>query len=162
MEFYIRAMGLSDIPAVYEIELAGHKVPWTERILRDCVLVGYDCRVLQLVGKESSSIIGYAISRPVANVCHILNFCISPSYQRKGMGKQLMLNILHEPIRHAMSEVTLEVRPSNLAAIQLYKSLGFEKRGIREGYYKDNFGTEDAWIFTKTMVIRPPDLKKGS
>jgi ribosomal-protein-alanine N-acetyltransferase len=42
---------------------------------------------------------------------------------------------------------TLEVRISNVAAIALYESLGFARRGLRRGYYTDN--REDALVMWK-------------
>ena len=45
---------------------------------------------------------------------------------------------------------TLEVRVSNADAIRLYERLGFERRGIRRGYYTDN--REDALIMWRESV----------
>ena len=58
-----------------------------------------------------------------------------------------MLEHLFERARAGgMREVFLEVRPSNLAAIRLYQSLGFEPIGVRRGYYQALGGREDATV----------------
>jgi ribosomal-protein-alanine N-acetyltransferase len=44
------------------------------------------------------------------------------------------------------------VRVSNGAAIALYERLGFERRGVRRGYYTDN--REDALIMWKNPAVR--------
>ena len=46
--------------------------------------------------------------------------------------------------------MTLEVRPSNAAAIALYTSFGFRDTGRRPGYYQDN--GEDAIIMWNTKL----------
>ncbi|HAU2359855.1 ribosomal-protein-alanine N-acetyltransferase, partial [Legionella pneumophila] len=49
----IRRMKDSDIENVYSIETNVHIAPWSKDILRDCVLVGYDCRVLEINNGDS-------------------------------------------------------------------------------------------------------------
>ena len=69
-------------------------MPWPSEILSDCVLVGYDCRVLELVEKTSREIVGYVICRSSLTICHILNLCVSPESQGKGYGSQLLTAVL--------------------------------------------------------------------
>lgn len=45
----------------------------------------------------------------------------------------------------------MEVRVSNVAAIGLYKSLGFEFLGRRRAYYDDG---EDALLFVRDLMPR--------
>ena len=49
-------------------------------------------------------------------------------------------------------EAFLEVRPSNLAAIRLYQSMGFEQIGIRRGYYQAPDGREDAIVLRRELA----------
>ena len=46
--------------------------------------------------------------------------------------------------------ITLEVRPSNTAAIKLYENFGLKSVGRRKGYYLDN--GEDALIMWNTRL----------
>ena len=46
--------------------------------------------------------------------------------------------------------LTLEVRPSNAAAIALYLKYGYEQVGRRPRYYSDN--GEDALIMTRALI----------
>jgi ribosomal-protein-alanine N-acetyltransferase len=55
-----------------------------------------------------------------------------------------MKTLIEEAVRLGMTRMTLEVRVSNKAAINLYQSLGFEKGGLRKGYYAND--GEDALI----------------
>jgi ribosomal-protein-alanine N-acetyltransferase len=43
------------------------------------------------------------------------------------------------------------VRPSNPAAIRLYEELGFQRVGVRKGYYQASNGREDAWVYKLTL-----------
>ncbi|HAT5055163.1 TPA: GNAT family N-acetyltransferase, partial [Legionella pneumophila] len=124
----IRRMKDSDIENVYSIETNVHIAPWSKDILRDCVLVGYDCRVLEINNGDSSILAGYIISRISNNSCHILNLCIAKPLQSKGLGRKLLQTVLYSLSKYTQTEsVILEVRPSNSAALHLYETMGFEK-----------------------------------
>ncbi|HDO9840762.1 TPA: ribosomal protein S18-alanine N-acetyltransferase, partial [Legionella pneumophila] len=140
----IRRMKDSDIENVYSIETNVHIAPWSKDILRDCVLVGYDCRVLEINNGDSSILAGYIISRISNNSCHILNLCIAKPLQSKGLGRKLLQTVLYSLSKYTQTEsVILEVRPSNSAALHLYETMGFEKVEIKKDYYKDKNSVED-------------------
>ncbi|HAT5052160.1 TPA: GNAT family N-acetyltransferase, partial [Legionella pneumophila] len=129
----IRRMKDSDIENVYSIETNVHIAPWSKDILRDCVLVGYDCRVLEINNGDSSILAGYIISRISNNSCHILNLCIAKPLQSKGLGRKLLQTVLYSLSKYTQTEsVILEVRPSNSAALHLYETMGFEKVEIKK------------------------------
>ncbi|HAT7061761.1 TPA: ribosomal-protein-alanine N-acetyltransferase, partial [Legionella pneumophila] len=146
----IRRMKDSDIENVYSIETNVHIAPWSKDILRDCVLVGYDCRVLEINNGDSSILAGYIISRISNNSCHILNLCIAKPLQSKGLGRKLLQTVLYSLSKYTQTEsVILEVRPSNSAALHLYETMGFEKVEIKKDYYKDKNSVEDAILLKK-------------
>ncbi|HHU0096299.1 TPA: ribosomal protein S18-alanine N-acetyltransferase, partial [Legionella pneumophila] len=142
----------SDIENVYSIETNVHIAPWSKDILRDCVLVGYDCRVLEINNGDSSILAGYIISRISNNSCHILNLCIAKPLQSKGLGRKLLQTVLYSLSKYTQTEsVILEVRPSNSAALHLYETMGFEKVEIKKDYYKDKNSVEDAILLKKLL-----------
>ncbi|MGQ3891106.1 ribosomal protein S18-alanine N-acetyltransferase [Legionella sp. CNM-4043-24] len=147
----IRPMQLGDVDRVHKIELAAHRAPWSRTIIKDCVLVGYDCRVLEQIDFRGKMIVGYIISRYSENVCHILNLCIDVSQQKKGLGKFLLKTVLGSLKRKDIDNIILEVRPTNLAAIALYEGFGFQHDEIKRNYYKDENGTEDALLLRKIL-----------
>lgn len=61
---------------------------------------------------------------------------VAPDYQRQGLAKRLIEQLLSVAIDNQMSKVILEVRESNLSAIALYKNFGFEQIGTRKNYYR--------------------------
>ncbi|MFO3214829.1 ribosomal protein S18-alanine N-acetyltransferase [Legionella pneumophila serogroup 1] len=148
----IRRMKDSDIENVYSIETNVHIAPWSKDILRDCVLVGYDCRVLEINNGDSSILAGYIISRISNNSCHILNLCIAKPLQSKGLGRKLLQTVLYSLSKYTQTEsVILEVRPSNSAALHLYETMGFEKVEIKKDYNKDKNTVEDAILLKKLL-----------
>jgi ribosomal-protein-alanine N-acetyltransferase len=146
----IRAMLDADVPAVAAVERASYQFPWSEGIFRDCVRVGYLCRVVECAGV----VIGHGIVSAGAGEAHILNVCIRPEFRCRGIGRQLLRYLLDRSRALGMTEAFLEVRPSNTTAIRLYQSLGFEQVGVRRGYYQATHGREDAAVLRLTLT--PP------
>ncbi len=144
----------SDIDAVYAIEKEVHIAPWNRDILRDCIRVGYDCRVFEVNVENNRIICGYIISRHSNNSCHVLNFCIAKPFQSKGYGRQFLQRVLYSLTEsQKIDHVILEVRPSNNAALHLYKSVGFEQVEIKPAYYVEDNHIEDAIVLKKILSM---------
>jgi ribosomal-protein-alanine N-acetyltransferase len=76
---------------------------------------------------------------------YILNVAVLPEYRRKGIGEALVRYVITG--FGDLAFVTLEVRPSNTAAVALYQKLGFERVGERKNYYRNP--DENALLLTK-------------
>ena len=127
----IRPLNWGDLDGIMEIELAAYPVPWTRGIFSDCIRVGYDCWGLQL----GPRLVGYSIQTDAAGECHLLNLCVEPRWHRRGFGTMLLENAIRIARRHEGVSMLLEVRPSNLSGIALYRNRGFVVIGRRPGYY---------------------------
>ena len=138
----IRPMNPGDLDRVMEIELQAYPFPWTRGIFSDCLRVGYDCWCLQL-GHELA---GYCVMTHAAAESHLLNLCVAPDWQRRGLGAVLLDHVLGRSMMAGSREIFLEVRPSNPAAKALYLKSGFEQVGQRPDYYSAGEGREDAII----------------
>jgi ribosomal-protein-alanine N-acetyltransferase len=141
-EVLIRPMTESDVADVVAVERASYQFPWSEGIFRDCLRVGYVCRVVTV----ANEVVGYGVMSVGAGEAHVLNLCIRESFRCRGVGRRLLRYLLDRGAAAGMSEAFLEVRPSNTAAIRLYVSLGFEQVGMRRGYYQAVGGREDAAV----------------
>jgi ribosomal-protein-alanine N-acetyltransferase len=86
-------------------------------------------------------VVGYSLFWHVADEVHLLNVAVAPPERRRGVGRALMDDLFAYARQHSVSQILLEVRASNAAAIALYESLGFERLRIRAKYYADG---EDA------------------
>ena len=91
-----------------------------------------------------------------AGEAHILNLCVRETMRGRGIGRTLLRQLLDLAVEAGVEDVFLEVRPSNLAAIRLYQSLGFVQVGVRKGYYQAAGGREDATVLRLDLQqLRP-------
>jgi len=148
----IRAMHELDVPVIVAIERTAYQFPWSEGIFRDCLRVGYICRVADVGGEMA----GYGIMSVGAGEAHILNVCIRDEYRCRGFARRILAYLLDRARASGMREAFLEVRPSNTAAARLYHSMGFEQVGVRRGYYQALVGREDAAVLRRILL---PDMK---
>ena len=137
-----RAMTPADVPAVAALEHAAYPFPWSEGIFRDCLRVGYLCRVAEM----DHEIVAYGIVAMGAGEAHVLNLCVRADIRGRSVGRQMLLLLLERARQAGMTEAFLEVRPSNRLAIALYQSVGFVQVGLRKGYYQAEQGREDALV----------------
>ena len=142
-----RPMNLTDVPNVIAVERASYPFPWSEGVFRDCIRVGYLCRVVDVDGEVG----GYGIMSYGAGEAHILNICVRSDLRGQGIGRRLMHFLIERARAAQMQDVFLEVRPSNPVAIALYASLGFTRIGIRKAYYQAAGGREDALVYKLSL-----------
>lgn len=148
----LRPMCEADLPAVVAVEREAYEFPWSQGIFGDCLRVGYCCWVAELEEAPGGhAISGYAIMSVGAGESHILNLCVRPSAQRRGLGRMLLGHMLALARKHHACIAFLEVRPSNHGAIRLYRGAGFNLVGTRRGYYPARHGREDALILSRSL-----------
>jgi ribosomal-protein-alanine N-acetyltransferase len=100
-----------------------------------------------LAAMVDEEMVGYLICSRYDTVWHVMNVCVDPDFRRRGIASSL-LGALFERVGDQRAQYTLEVRPSNVGAIELYGRLGFRAAGTRRRYYQDN--GEDAVVMWRT------------
>lgn len=143
----LRPMVAADLARVLEVERICYVFPWTLGIFRDCLRVGYHCYVYE----GRSGPIGHGIMSIAAGECHLLNICVHPDWQRRGLGRQLVQFLLEIARRQDVKTALLEVRVTNTGAYRLYANLGFNEVGMRRHYYPGYGGREDAIILAREL-----------
>ena len=98
---------------------------------------------------ETDKVIGYAGLLVAADEGYITNVAVDPSRRRQGVAAQLLQVFDNFARGNRLAFLTLEVRPSNAAAIALYRGFGFREVGRRRNYY--DLPKEDALILTRTF-----------
>jgi ribosomal-protein-alanine N-acetyltransferase len=144
----IRTMGHDDLSMVSDIERRSYEFPWSHGVFRDCLLAGYHCVVLERDGRVA----GYGILSIAAGEAHILNLCVDPNYRSLGYGEQVLDAILARSRAANVREIFLEVRPSNVTALALYRKKGFHSVARRPAYYQASEGREDAAVLAKKLT----------
>ena len=143
-----RRMDVGDIDTVMLVENQVYEYPWTSGIFSDCIRVGYECW-LALMEEE---VIAHAVISVAAGESHILNISIDPKHQNKGIGRQFIEYLIGIAKSKRASVIMLEVRPSNVRAINCYNAAGFNEIGCRKNYYPALDGKEDALLFAREIV----------
>lgn len=140
----IRPMTLHDVEGVHAIETRVFSLPWSPRVFAtEAVRESAICLVCELDGE----LVGYLVADVFVDVWHIMNVSVVPEHRRESIASDLLEAYFEITEAHAHRGHTLEVRASNEAAIELYRSFGFVPTGYRRGYYSDN--REDALIMWK-------------
>lgn len=139
-------MSPADVASVMVIEQQAYPFPWSSGNFLDSLAAGYQLRIL----KAHGVMVGYVVWMPVLREAHLLNITLSPARQGHGLGAWMMRQVLDQMRAKGMESVLLEVRPSNVRAIGLYRRLGFAQIGLRKGYYPNSAMTgetrEDALV----------------
>jgi ribosomal-protein-alanine N-acetyltransferase len=147
LEPEFRPMLVADIDTVIQIERAAYPYPWTRGNFMDCLSSGYSCWVIEIDGQ----LVGYSILMAGAGEGHVLNCCVSPAWQGRGLGRLAMERLIAGAPEYGVECLFLEVRPSNGKAIALYESLAFETVGLRRHYYPADQGREDAIVMRRCL-----------
>jgi ribosomal-protein-alanine N-acetyltransferase len=93
------------------------------------------------------TVVGYGGMWFIIDEAHVTNIAVHPDYRQRKIGEMIVQEMIKTAKENGINGMTLEVRVSNTAAINLYKKLGFVDYGIRKGYYADT--GEDALIMWK-------------
>jgi len=136
-------MQSAHLPQMLEIEQSAYEFPWTQGVFNDCLSVGYSAWV---VTDTVGQVLGYALMSMAVGEAHILNICVAPEQQRRGLASFLMRHLLMVARAAGVNLMLLEVRKSNVAAYQMYERFGFRRLGERKAYYPARDGREDAYV----------------
>jgi ribosomal-protein-alanine N-acetyltransferase len=141
-----RRIELRDVEAILEIQSASPEVAqWTiwdyNRVARG-EMAGW-------VATERDEVVGFLVARRVAGDIEILNLAVRPEMRRCGAGGGLLRVVLAWGAEQNAENALLEVRASNLAALQFYQRRGFKVVGRRPRYYVSP--VEDALLLSAAI-----------
>ena len=141
-------MSEDHIEAVVSIENASFAYPWRQ------TLFGEELRCQQglsyvVTPMHGSQVVAFICLRQMLNELHMLKIAVSPAHRRRGIAAWLLTECFELARLKGMERMLLEVRPSNLAAKELYLKLGFRQIGIRPQYYVET--GEEALVFVKEL-----------
>lgn len=150
---FLRKISVDDTPIISEIHQRSFTENWSQSsfksMLMDPNFFGF------LVGRHSKLnkqdiACGFILARKVFDEIEIITFCVLPEHRRKNFGKLLMVELIkqsgmfleeeHKKCDMEQMKIFLEVADNNIAAINLYRSFGFEKISKRTNYYKNKNG----------------------
>ncbi|MFG0214370.1 ribosomal protein S18-alanine N-acetyltransferase [Brevibacillus porteri] len=142
-----RYMTMQDVGAVAELERLAFTTPWPHDAFVNELTINPNARYV--VVAHQNRIIAYCGMWIVIDEAHITNIAVHPLYRGKKVGLALMIKMMGVAKMQGAHSMTLEVRPSNTVARNMYIKLGFKEHGRRKRYYSDN--NEDAIIMWVTL-----------
>lgn len=144
MNYKLVPMDRSHLAGVAELERLSFSTPWNEAMLEEEL---YNDTASFIVAEgEDGTVLGYAGLHVVLDEGYIDNVAVRPSCRRQGIADRL-LDVFLRFGQANLAFLTLEVRPSNTAAVALYEKNGFREVGRRKNYYDDP--KEDALLLTR-------------
>ncbi len=132
----------ADLAAAFAIEQRAHAFPWSEKTFAS----NQGERYLNLRLDVDGTMAAFAITQVVLDEATLFNIAVDPAFQRRGLGRALLLHLIEALETRGVLTLWLEVRASNHAARALYESQGFNEATIRRNYYPTSDGREDAII----------------
>jgi len=147
----IRLIGLPDVEAILSIQAVSPEIAqWTPgdygRVARG-EMAGWVAEEMEGI---EGFLVGFLIGRQVLKDLEILNFAVRPDRRREGLGRKLLEKALEWGRSFEAENALLEVRASNLAALNFYDQQGFVAVGRRKGYYRAP--VDDALVLSRRLV----------
>jgi ribosomal-protein-alanine N-acetyltransferase len=134
----------ADLDEAIAIEQAVFSDPWPRQFFLE--EIRHDGS--RAVAVRSRGILaGYLLAWRLDHEWHLGNIAVAPAFQRRGVGRFMLETLVREADAAGDVSITLEVRPSNFAAQELYRRFGFRAVALRRGYYQDT--GEDALIMMR-------------
>ena len=161
----VRPLAETDLDAVHRLELASSPDPWSRDLLA-AELPSADGHgapndriwlVAVEVVDRGAAVVGFGGVLQVIDEAHVMNLAVDPARRRLGVASRLLAALLLAIGDRGAVSVTLEVRASNVGAIELYRRFGFEVAGRRPRYYPDG---EDAEIMWCHRIDRPDTRRR--
>lgn len=149
MKFTIERMKPEDVGQAAVIEADNFSIPWSANAFLEAMEKDDN---IYVVAKSEGRVVGYIGSWSLYDEVNITTVCVAEEYRRNGIAKKMMAYLLDEGIKEERRTFILEVRVSNLAAIALYESMGFEKMGIRKNLYELPCEDGIVMVYTKKQT----------
>ena len=147
-EVIVRLMEERDLDEVAAIEQKYFSQPWSRGAFADTLKLSH---TLYVVAETEDRIAGYCGCYQQLEEAEIVNVAVDEPFRGRGIGKKMLTELMRLGLERGAFAYTLEVRVSNIPAIRLYESLGFESVGIRKRFYEKP--VEDANIMWRRWEL---------
>ena len=138
---HIRWMIRRDIPEVLNIEVKSFEFPWQDYEFAEYL---HPRNQIGMVVEHKDKVIGFIIYGLYKTDIGILNFAVHPDWRRRGVGKQMLTELITKLSAQGFKKIILEVRETNLPAQLFFRDCGFMAISVLHNYYEDT--PEDAYL----------------
>ena len=136
-----KSVDATAIPQLMAIETACHSHPWTLNTMSSCI----GGRYFNLAAFNGDTMVGFYIGEKAGPDFTLMDICVAPSEQGKGIAKQLLNQFIDYGEQQNAENLFLEVRESNTRAIKLYGQAGFIEMSVRKNYYPSDDATKNGF-----------------
>lgn len=141
-------MTADHLDQVADLERTCFSAPWSRNMLAE--ELDNACAAFLVALDHTGAVVGYAGLQVILDEGYITNVAVRPEYRKQGVASRLLQVFVDFALGNSLAFLTLEVRPSNTAAIVLYGRHGFRTVGRRKNYYEHP--REDALIMTREFT----------
>ncbi len=120
---------------------------WKKEVLINCFKTGYQSWVLE----RDQIMIGFVIIHELVDCWEIMQIAVDNDCKRQGIATRLLNVVFQEAQKKRVNTIQLEVRLSNIPAIQFYQKMGFITVGVRKNYYMSHNKKEDALLMNYVL-----------
>jgi ribosomal-protein-alanine N-acetyltransferase len=124
-----------DLPALIALDRAAGMPPMTAAYYRALLLKVSEHQACVPVATADGVPVAFSVTTWLMDEASLLDVAVAPEWRRRGLGQRLLQQTLTRLRESGLQRWLLEVRSSNRPAQHLYRSLGFERDGLRPNYY---------------------------
>ncbi|MGE0311568.1 MAG: ribosomal protein S18-alanine N-acetyltransferase [Lautropia sp.] len=161
-----RPMTHADLDRVIATEVEIYPFPWSRANFDDSLVAGHEGWLVEAPTDDAAQaapddaaraaqLVGYAMLMWALDEVHLLNLSIAARWQGRGRGRSLLEWLCAHTAARGAASMLLEVRPSNPPALRLYESAGFDRIGLRRGYYPSFDGRREDAIVMRRLLPFP-------
>jgi [ribosomal protein S18]-alanine N-acetyltransferase len=147
--FSLRPATDDDLARVLAIETQLVKSPWTLENFRSELTKPFARFLVMTDDETDAEIAGYVVFWVLLEEAQLLNIVVDLPFRGRGMAKEVLRCVVNQAVKGGAKRITLDVRRTNQAAIQLYQSAKFAITQVRKGFYSDG---EDAYLMTLDLT----------
>ena len=136
-----------DMPEVRVIEKASFEFPWS----RDDFILALRQRNCVGMVAETDAIVGYMLYELHKEQLNIINFAVSPSFKRQGIGREMIEKLKSKLHEKRKSSLCVGIRETNFEAQQFFRASGFQVTNTLKNYYEDT--TEDTYLMKFSIRV---------
>lgn len=150
----IRLAAATDLDALFDLNESSFPEAWSKEALGNALAEGF---VVYVWPDKTGKLAAYFLGQIVLDELHILQLAVATTFRRRRVGFELVSHVLKLMRKQGVNKAELEVRSTNVAAIGLYRALGFDVKGRRPNYYSASVpgnSREDAVLMSCHLKLK--------
>lgn len=148
----VEQLGAQDSGEIQRIHALAFQHSWSSDDFRSLIAQNNVFGFVARLERKPDKACGFVLARLVAGEAEILTIAVSDKVRKQGVGRSLMDAVLRYLYQERAETLFLEVDENNVAALALYRRIGFIKVGDRPAYYETANGRSSAHILRRDLV----------